>query len=53
MAREVSEEGGLRKVAKEKWEKWLALHLQVWLRPEFDFLMTSLEQQVQKASVKI
>ena len=53
VAREVSEEGGLRKVAEEKWEKWLALHLQVWHRPEFDFLMTSWEQQVQKASVKI
>ena len=41
VAREVSEEGRLRKVAEEKREKWVALHLQVWHRPEFDFLMTS------------
>ena len=41
VAREVSEEVGLRKVAEEKGEKWVALHLQVWHRPEFDFLMTS------------
>ena len=40
VAREVSEEGGLRKVAEEKGEKWVTLHLQVWHRPEFDFLMT-------------
>ena len=40
VAGEVSEEGGLRKVAEEKGEKWVALHLQVWHRPEFDFLMT-------------
>ena len=41
VAREVSEEGRLRKVAEEKGEKWVTLHLQVWHRPEFDFLMTS------------
>ena len=41
VAREVSEEGRLRKVAEEKREKWVALHLQVWHRPEVDFLMTS------------
>ena len=41
VAREVSEEVGLRKVAEEKGEKWVALHLQVWHRPEVDFLMTS------------
>ena len=41
VAREVSEEGRLRKVAEEKREKWVALHLQGWHRPEFDFLMTS------------
>ena len=41
VAREVSEEVGLRKVAEEKGEKWVTLHLQVWHRPEVDFLMTS------------
>ena len=41
VAREVSEEGRLRKVAEEERKKWGALHLQVWHRPEFDFLMTS------------
>ena len=41
VGREVSEEDGLREVAEEKGEKWLALHLQGWHRPEFDFLVTS------------
>ena len=53
VAREVSEEIGLREVAEEEREKWVALHLQGWHRPEFDFLMTSKEQQVQKASVNM
>ena len=48
VAREVSEEDRLRKVAEEKWEKSVALHLQGWQRPEFDFLLE--EQQVHKAS---
>ena len=41
VAREVSEEIRLCKVAEEKGEKWVALHLQGWHRPEFDFLVTS------------
>ena len=53
VAREVSEEVGLREVAEEKGKKWVALHLQGWHRPEFDLLMTSQERQAQKASVNM